>query len=374
MPASRTDKRTQQVHAATAGSSPPTTGLGGRVELRQLRYFVAVAGTLHFGRAAKALHISQPPLSLQVRDLESCIGVRLFNRSAKGVTLTEAGAIFLPKARMILSDVSLSIRMAQRAAAGERGRLAIAFDPFFDSVLLGGIRDRFARDHPDVRVTFHRVDSEDQAALIRGGSLDAGFLIAPVADADKLILEPLFREPAVALVSASHPLSARREVALKDLARFPLMELRNELGEPAYCHASRIGTMCEAPLPVDRAYPAFEKLPRLLCDSTALALLPASVRDLCGEGVRCITISDPGADFTLGLLYDRSRVPGVLARFIELARQYRTQPPEVAAAWPFPGFNNLVVTKGQGTRLCETFITFCSPWTSPRDAKRCARL
>lgn len=324
MPAGRID--------AKAGNSSPAIGVHARLELRHLRYFVTVAETLHFGRAAKALHISQPPLSRQVHDLEAYVGVPLLRRSAKGVTLTEAGTVFLQESRKILSDVSLSIGMAQRAAAGEMGRLVIAFDPFFDSTRLGGIRDHFARTYPDVRLTFQRVDSEDQAALIRRGSLDAGFLIVPVADADQLTLEELFREPAVAVVPASHPLSSRREVALKDLARFPLLRLRNDLGGPSYCHVSRIGTMCGVSLRVDRACPSFEKLPRMLRDSLSLTLLPASVRDFCGEGMRCLTISDPEADFTFGLVYARGRVPNILERFVELTREYRAHRAGVAAA------------------------------------------
>jgi DNA-binding transcriptional LysR family regulator len=335
--ASRADRCTQQVHAACAGISWSATTLDPRLELRHLRYFVTVAETLHFGRAAKALHISQPPLSRQVRDLESYVGATLLLRSPKAVQLTEAGAIFLEEARRILSGISISVRMAQRASEGEMSRLAIAFEPHFDSEFLAGIRESFAADHPDVRLTFHRVHSEEQAALIRGGSLDAGLLTLPVAESDQLCFEPLFREPAIAVVSASHPLAARVEVNLKELARYPVLEICDDPGVPSYGHAGRIGTMCGVHLSVDRCSPTIEKLPRMLRDLNAFALLPAGVRDLYGEGIRCVRIKDAGADFTFGLVYDRSRISSVLARLISLARrmnetQSRAKATGIAAA------------------------------------------
>ena len=276
---------------------------------------------LHFGRAARALFISQPPLSRQIRDLESWVGVPLLSRSAKKVALTEAGAIFLQEAKRILGDIPASIQMAQRAAAGEIGRLAIAFDPLVGSELLAGIGDTFARTYPGVRLSEHRVYSEEQATMIRGGSLDAGFQILPATGGDQLTREPLFREPAVALVSAKHPLSQRSEVTVKDLARYPVLEICIAEGAATYGHASRIGTMCGVSLHVERQCPAFEKLPQMLRDSSALALLPASVRELCSQEIHCIKVNDPCADFTFGLVYDSNRVSSALARLIELARR-----------------------------------------------------
>jgi DNA-binding transcriptional LysR family regulator len=298
-----------------------------RLEIRHLRYFVTVAETLHFGKAAKALYISQPPLSRQIRDLESWVGVPLLDRSSKSIALTKAGAIFLQEAKRILKDLSQSVHMARRAAAGELDRVAIAFDPFFDCAIMTGIRDAFAASHPDVQLTFHRVDSHEQAALIQGGSLDAGLLILPAADGDRLTREPLFREPAVAMVYASHPLSSRSEVSVRDLARFPVLEICHNFGDPFYGHATRIGTMCGVPLRAERTCSGFERVAHMLRDSKSLALLPAGVRELCGDGIHCIPVNDRGADFTFGLVYDRARVSSALARIIELARRINeTQP------------------------------------------------
>jgi DNA-binding transcriptional LysR family regulator len=322
-------------------TSHPAIAFDPRLEIRHLRYFVAVAENLHFGRAAKALHISQPPLSRQVRDLETWIGVTLLDRSAKSIALTEAGAIFLQEARKILTNIPHSIHMAQRAAAGEMGSLAIAFDRFFDAALLDAIRADFAREHPGVRLTMHRVDSEEQSPLIRGGSLDGGFLLLPVSDGDRLTREPLFRETAVAVTAPGHSLKSRSGVTVRELAQFPFLEFCHHLNEPDYGHAGRIGTMCGVPLSVEGACSSFERLPQMLRESGSVALLPAGAAALYGETVHCLPVNDPGADFTFGLIYDRSRMPRPLTRFIESARELarrwnrnpsRNPPAEMVAA------------------------------------------
>lgn len=326
MQAIKSETRTSQGQAASPWCSPGGL-LDPRLEIRHLRYFVTVAETLHFGRAAKALYISQPPLSRQVRDLESWVGVPLLERRSKSVALTEAGAVFLQEAKKILADLTQSIQMAQRAASGEVGKVAIAFDPLFDATLLSGIRETFAKSHPGVTLSFHRVDSEEQAALVRGGSLDAGFLMLPASDGDHLTREPLFRERAVAMVSKAHPLASKRAVSVTDLAQFPVLEICQDFGVPSYGHAGRIGTMCGVPLRVDCTCSGFERVPHMLRDGKTLAILPAGVREICGDEIRCIPVNDRGADFTFGLLYDRSHVSNVLARFIELARRVNdTQP------------------------------------------------
>src|SRR5580658_6722213 len=132
MPFFRSEERDYASAKKSGRTAPPDSGF----ELRHLRYFVAVAEELHFGRAARALNISQPPLSRQIQDLERNIGTQLLNRSARSVTLTAAGKVFLAESKQILAQVYLSLQAIQGARGEPIGHVEVAFSSFFDSYLL----------------------------------------------------------------------------------------------------------------------------------------------------------------------------------------------------------------------------------------------
>jgi DNA-binding transcriptional LysR family regulator len=189
------------------------------LELRHLRYFVAVAEELHFGRAAERLNIAQPPLSRQIRDLEIEIGTPLFERVARGVELTPAGRAFLPEARLTLAQAERAQRTAQRAAKGETGRLRVGFvDAATFSGFLPDVLGFFRMHLPNIGLSLLEMDSLQQTDALRDGRIDLGVLHSPPPDAERwLHVEPVYMDPMVAALPHTHALAAKPRLALRDL-------------------------------------------------------------------------------------------------------------------------------------------------------------
>jgi DNA-binding transcriptional LysR family regulator len=183
------------------------------VDLRKLRYFVAVAELLNFGRAAERLHIAQPALSRQIRALEQELGARLFDRDRHRVALTAAGRQLLDDAGPLLSAAAATRRRVVQAADGAR-TLAVGFRAGI--VVTAAVR-AFTAVHPDVTVDLHHVEWDEQEQPLLDGRVDVAYLRPPVLG-DGLTLIPLFTEPRVAALPADHRLAGKASVNTADLA------------------------------------------------------------------------------------------------------------------------------------------------------------
>jgi DNA-binding transcriptional LysR family regulator len=186
------------------------------LDLRKLRYFVAVAEELHFRRAAERLYIAQPALSRQIARLERELGVALLTRDRRGVELTAAGRQLLQDARALLSSADATRRRAQRAGRGTR-RLAVGFRAGI--VPTQTIR-AFAEAHPDVAVEVRRMEWDDQEELILGGAVDIGYVRAPVTEGG-LRLIALYDEPRLVALPIDHPLATQFDLVESQLAAEP---------------------------------------------------------------------------------------------------------------------------------------------------------
>jgi DNA-binding transcriptional LysR family regulator len=153
-------------------------------EPRLLRAFVAVAEELHFGRAAKRLHISQPPLSTQIRRLERQLEVRLFERDRRHVSLTEAGTFLLDRARHLLAETERARHEVRRIAQGEAGVLAIGYTPTAVYDLLPKLIPAFAKTRPDVRLELIEMRSAQQPDALRENRIEIGFACGPMSQPD----------------------------------------------------------------------------------------------------------------------------------------------------------------------------------------------
>ena len=188
------------------------------MELRHLRYYVAVAEECHFGRAAQRLHIAQPPLSQQIKQLEEDLGVTLLNRSTRKVELTAAGQRYLERAREILASVDAAGDEANRIAVGEIGRVSIGFTGSATYHLLPAIARRLRAELPDIDLDLHgEMLTPQQAEALHSGVIDLGFLRPPVHDR-QLRYEVVGTEAMIAVVPHTHPLAARASVEMADLA------------------------------------------------------------------------------------------------------------------------------------------------------------
>jgi DNA-binding transcriptional LysR family regulator len=199
------------------------------VELRHLRYFVAVAEELHFARAARKLQMAQPPLSQAIMRLEESLGVKLLDRSSRAVQLTAAGRALLPEARDILERAALAERLVQRIGSGELDRLRIGFVPMSAMLTLPRAIRAFRKSWPRVEVQLQERTSAAQVEALRSGALDLGILVREIVDTSGLQLRPIERYGYVAAVPSTWPLARRSTLRIADFAGSPLILFPQQL-------------------------------------------------------------------------------------------------------------------------------------------------
>jgi DNA-binding transcriptional LysR family regulator len=187
------------------------------MEFRQLRYFVTVAQELHFGRAAELLDITQPALSKQIRVLETELGIQLFTRTKRTVKLTKPGEVFLEQARQLLQQADKAIKLTQRTALGEVGRLIVGFTATATYTVLPVLIGRFRAIYPQIEVEMLELSTEAQVTALNRGEIDLGFLHPPI-DSRGLELNPILAEEFVAVLPKQHHLASKKLLSLKDLA------------------------------------------------------------------------------------------------------------------------------------------------------------
>jgi len=209
------------------------------VELRHLRYFCAVAEELHFGRAAARLGISQPPLSLQIRQLEEMVGARLFDRHSRSVALTDAGRALNELARRILRDVDTAMAAARQAGSGDVGELRVAFAPTLMLSTFADMIRRYRGRHPGVRLDLRELPSAEQTAALLRGDIDVGFAREAGPDA-RLNVEPIAREPLMIALNRDHPRARQARVPVAALAHDPWVLFPRAIAPLLHDHVLRL--------------------------------------------------------------------------------------------------------------------------------------
>jgi DNA-binding transcriptional LysR family regulator len=285
-------------------------------ELRHLRYFVAVAEELNFSRAAKRLHMAQPPLSVAIRKLEEEIGASLFVRSSHEVRLTEAGRAFLPGARRALADADAAVTAAQRASTGEVGTFRVGYNWSARFETLPALGQAFARRRPDLELLTEEMRPRQMPEALRSGVLDVAIALYPDISGD-LSFVLVRREPIVAVLSSSHPLANEEAIDLVELAGEFLLFPRDFAPR---LHDFYVNLCRKAGFePKMGSESSRTRWTLGTWDASTTALLPRSVSSDLPDGTVAIPISEPADTLETEVVWlDENQSPTVAA-FVEVA-------------------------------------------------------
>jgi len=308
------------------------------MDLRQFRYFVAVAEERHFGRAAQRLAMTQPPLSQQIRALEASLGAPLFVRTNRSVELTAVGRQLLPEVRRILADAEALPALAQGLAHGEVGTLSLGFVSTADYGILPPLLREFGERYPRVRLQLLEATSDVQVEALMDGRIDAGLFIPPVPArfANELSYLPIMREPLMLALPAGR---GRRRggakqsnepsepVSLTDFADEPLVIFPRRVAPAFYdiimgCY----GALGLTPRVGQEAI-QMQTIVSLVSAGMGVALVPQSLCHLRRTGVEYRALRETSALIETGLLWRTAEVTPVLEGFLETARGVAQTPP-----------------------------------------------
>ena len=289
-----------------------------RIDLHLLRLFVVVAEELHFGRAARRLHIAQPALSQQVRKLETLLGYRLFDRTSRRVALSGAGAALLESARRIFAELERGMETAGAIAQGRAGVLDVGYIVPAMLGLLPDLIRRFRAEATGVTLRLHEMSSAAQVEALGTGRLDVAFVSGPCGD-PALRQHLAWREPAVAVLPAHHPLADRPDLALEELAGDEFVSFPRHQAPGLY---DRWLLACLnagfSPRVVQEAQ-SWHMIATLVGAGLGVAAAPVSVRLLNVPGVRSIPISTSGLEFEVSLCTRVDGVTPAIGKFIDTA-------------------------------------------------------
>ncbi|WP_338563455.1 LysR substrate-binding domain-containing protein [Erwinia sp. E_sp_B04_7] len=277
------------------------------IELRHLRYFIAVAEELHFGRAAQRLNISQPPLSQQIQILEQQIGARLFARTNRSVRLTAAGEQFLTDARQIMQSVAQAADKAARLHRGDEGELRIGFTssaPFITAV--SDALYTFRRQHPGVHIQMQEINTRQQLQPLHEGRLDLGVMRnTPLPET--LDHELMLREPLCAVLPREHRLAGRAAISVKELEEEPFVFFDPQVGTALYTEIlallHRYGIAPNVAQEVGEAMTILG----LVATGLGVSILPASFSRIRLEDVSWVALKEQDAWSEVWLVWSRRR-------------------------------------------------------------------
>ncbi len=295
------------------------------MELRQLKYFVAVAEELHFTHAAERLRIAQPPLSRQINRLEQELKVRLFRRTKRKVELTQAGELFLPQALETLRQAELALLTAQRAARGEVGLLNIATTssmPFMG--LLPRILHAYRQSFPHVHVILQEQNTKEQLANLYEGGIDVGFLRLPVRDLPaRISVETVYSEPLYLALRDGHPMASAAEIDLSRLSNEPFVMYSPDLGGGLYDLAVRVCKDAGFTPKVEQEAKTVPTAVSFAAAGLGVALVPESIQNIHTPDVVYRPLKQESAKAEIAIAHRMTERSPTVKAFVKLSLAFR---------------------------------------------------
>jgi DNA-binding transcriptional LysR family regulator len=290
------------------------------MEMRHLRYFLTVAQTLNFTKAAELLHMAQPPLGRQIRELEKELGTELFNRIGKRISLTSAGQVFAERAQNILAAVDAAVVDSQRAARGEIGHIAVGFFEHIAYTLLPTLLRECQQQFPDLTVELRWYTSSEQVNALTRGDVDLAFVrsIPPEADLNATLI---LQEPFYVAIAKDHPLATKPQISITDCAQLRVINYKKNVA-PDY-HAI-INQLCAlagfAPSPLFEMGQIYASL-GLVSAGFGVTLVPASVQRVHMDNVVYRPLREQHAKSELFLAWKTPAPQAALNAFVQLAKE-----------------------------------------------------
>ncbi|MBD2037025.1 LysR family transcriptional regulator [Leptolyngbya sp. FACHB-321] len=292
------------------------------MELRHLRYFVAVAEELHFNRAAERLHIAQPPLSQQIKQLEVELGVELFDRRTKRqVQLTEAGQVLLQATYRILAQVEQATSDTQRAGRGETGTLVVGFTSTVVYDILPAILSQYQQQFPNVNLVLRELTTTQQEEALQNHQIEVGFCHPPLKN-ENLELESILQESLVVALPEVHPLACETTIPIDSLVDEFFILFPRHLGSGFY---DQIVSFCQqanfSPKVVQEAV-QMQTIIGLVSANMGVALVPASLQNLQRAGVVYKPLAGATPQVEIAIAWRSDNVTPVLRKFLLAVKQY----------------------------------------------------
>lgn len=290
------------------------------MELRQLRYFMIVAEELHFGRAAKRLQMTQPPLSQQILQLEGELGVKLFERSKRNVALTNAGVTFLEEVRQILRKLEEAKALAQRVQSGTAGQLVLGFVGSATFSILPVVVRGFQQQFPDVDIILQEMPTPTQIDALHNKEIDIGFVRPPIFD-PLLSLKSVFQESCIAVVPNSHPFSERTSISIEELRNEQFILVEREIWPNWYddiilkCHNAGF---CPN---IRQGVKEIQTVIGLVASGLGISIVPKSTSDFHKRDVSYINIEKEAPRVEISLAWRADDHSTLVNHFITTATQ-----------------------------------------------------